>query len=255
MKPKIAILQTDGINCDSELLYAFKIAGGRPAAVHINELTTKQKRLSDYQILGLPGGFSYGDDILSGKILANELIHKLGREIDNFVSRNKLIIGICNGFQVLIRMGLLPWKMKPAENVSLMFNDSGHFECRWIRLKIEPSNCVFTQDLEGKIFEMPVAHGEGKFIVENNKTKRRLKKKKHVAARYVDRDGNKISRYPDNPNGSYEAIAAVCNSTGRILGIMPHPERNILLHQQPNFRRKKINTCLPIFKKAIDYFT
>lgn len=261
MKPRVAILRTDGINCDEELFYAFKTAGGEPTMVHINELLDKKKRLNDYQILGLPGGFSYGDDILSAKVLANELRYRLHEQIDKFISKDKLIIGVCNGFQVLVRMGLLPWQMGAAKDVSLIFNDSGHFECRWIKLRITPSRCVFTRDLYGQILEMPTAHGEGKFVVKNDRIGERIKRDRHIAAQYVDENGNITKKYPDNPNGSHYSIAAATDSTGRIFGIMPHPERNILPHHHPNWRRLGLNnletttlSCQPIFQNAIDYF-
>lgn len=256
MKPKIAILRTDGINCDEELFFAFHQAGGEPKMVHINDFLKQKRELEDFQILALPGGFSYGDDILSAKILANELYYRLGDKLSKFIEKGKLIIGICNGFQVLIRMGFLPWQMKPAEDFSLIFNDSGKFECRWIRLRIKKTKCFFTKDLEEQILELPVAHGEGKFIAGNQTLIKKLEKENLIVFQYVDQKDKPTEKYPDNPNGSIKAIAGITDRTGRILGLMPHLERNILPHHHPNwtFSNKKIASCLPIFKNAVNYF-
>lgn len=254
MKPKIAILRTDGTNCDEELFYAFEKAGGSPEMVHINQLIKKEKQLKDYQILGLPGGFSYGDDILSGKILANEMRHLLKDQLDSFIEQKKLLIGICNGFQTLVRMGYLPWHMKPAEDVSLIFNDSGHFECRWIKVRVAKSNCVFTQGLEQTVFDMPVAHGEGKLVVKNKSVEQKIMRNKHVVFQYVNDREQVTMKYPANPNGSFHSIAGMCDSSGHILGLMPHPERNTLYHHHPNWRIHRVRLCNSIFENAVTYF-
>jgi len=257
MKPKVAILQTDGINCDHELAFAFEKAGGKVEWIHVNQLFSRTKKLLHYQILALPGGFSYGDDILSGKILANELLNKLGSVVEQFISQDTLLIGVCNGFQTLVRMGYLPWRMKPAEDVSLVFNDSGSFQCRWIRLRISDSACVFTRGLVDQIFELPVAHGEGKLITRNKFIQNRILKNHHAVVQYVDQKGLVTYRFPDNPNGSSYAIAGLTDETGRIFGLMPHPERNILPHQHPEWQTENFKhvSCLPIFKNAIAYFS
>ena len=256
MIPKVAILQTDGTNCDGELFFAFKQAGGKPEMVHINDLISGKKQLSDFHILGLPGGFSYGDDVLSGKVLANELRHRLKRQIDTFITQGKLVIGVCNGFQTLVRMGYLPWAMNPAEDVSLIFNNSGHFECRWVRLEVVNSRCVFTNNLQGEVFEMPVAHGEGKLVVKNSTILKRLQKDKHVVFQYIDTQGNPTMSYPQNPNGSIDAIAGITDTTGRILGLMPHPERHILPHQHPQWQvTTETNPCNTIFEHAVAYIS
>jgi len=253
MKPKIAIIQTDGINCDSELFYAFENAGGRASMIHINEMKAHQNILDDYQIIGIPGGFSYGDDVLSGKILANELRNRLKETLKAIVEQKKLIIGICNGFQVLVRTGLLPWPMKPAEEVSLIFNDSGHFECRWIKVRIQKSPCVFTQGLEDQVFELPVAHGEGKLVVANQTVGKKLFTNQHVVCQCVDQYNNPTQHYPENPNGSYKAIAGLTDATGHILGLMPHPERHTIRHQHPSWRSHMVKTCMPFFRNAVSF--
>lgn len=256
-KVRIAILRTDGTNCDEQTFYGFELAGGKPQMVHVNDLLKKKDKLDSYQIVAIPGGFSYGDDILSGKILANELSYKLGRDFKSFIKKGKLIIGICNGFQVLVRMGLLPEEGRSAKKVSLIFNDSAKFECRWIKLRIEKSVCVFTQGLEGKAIELPVNHGEGKLIVKNNKTLDELNYNHQVVFRYAHADGSLATDYPANPNGSIEAVAGITNQNGTILGMMPHPERYVKFNQHPNWTRqrpwKKEGDGLVIFKNAVEY--
>ena len=235
MNPKVLILKADGINCDEELAFAFNLAGGKAETVHINDLRLRKKKLSDYQILAIPGGFSYGDDVVSGKILAVELTSFLSKELKKFLKRkNTLVIGICNGFQVLVRTGLLPFNHLGEMDATLINNESGHFECRWIKLKQNSSRCVFLNSSDG-ILTFQVAHGEGKFFA-NPKVLKDIEKRGLVAFRYIDEKGNPTQKYPDNPNGSLNAIAGVCDPTGRILGLMPHPERFVLKEQYPNWR-------------------
>ncbi|MDO8583506.1 MAG: phosphoribosylformylglycinamidine synthase I [bacterium] len=256
MKPKVLILKTEGTNCDEELFYAFKIAGGDPKIVHVNELRSKKENLKNYNILAIPGGFSYGDDIVSGKILAVELTSFFSKELKRFIERkDTLIIGVCNGFQVLIRTGLLPFRTIGKMQATLTNNDSGHFDCRWINLKIEKNtSCVFLKDLEGQNVSYQVSHGEGKFLAEKNIIEK-LEKEKLVAFRYVDEKGSPTQKYPENPNGSLRAIAGICDITGRILGLMPHPERFVKIEQHPNWRRIQIDKPqgLPIFENMIKY--
>ena len=243
MKPKVLVLEADGTNCDEELSFAFKIAGGDPKIVHINELRKKQDSLKDYNILAIPGGFAYGDDIVSGKILAVELTSFFSEELRKFIERkDTLIIGICNGFQVLIRTGLLPFGTIGKRQATLTNNDSGRFECRWINLKIEPtSQCVFlnnnsTMKQFNNIVSYQVAHGEGKFFA-SNETIKTIEQSNLVVFRYVDDKGKPTQKYPDNPNGSPGGITGVTDPSGIILGMMPHPERFIDTMQHPNWRR------------------
>lgn len=257
-RPRVCILKTDGVNCDEELAHSFEIAGGKPKHVHINELRQKQAKLGDYQILALPGGFSYGDDIASGRVLANELLYCLRDEVHDFVDTRKgLVIGICNGFQVLVRTGLLPYRKLirtlDEMDATLDFNNSGHFECRWVNLKVEDSPCEFTRRMDNMI-AIQVAHGEGKFYTEPG-TLQDIEAKKLVAFRYCDVLGNPTDKYPYNPNGSLNAIAGITDPTGRILGMMPHPERFIVKTQHPNWRRM-FNTKpqgLPLFEGMVSY--
>lgn len=257
MKPKILVLKTDGINCDEELFYAFKLAGGDPKIVHINELRQKKDTFKKYQILAVPGGFSYGDDIVSGKILALELTSFFSEELKKFISRaDTLTLGICNGFQVLIRTGVLPFGNVGNMSATLTNNDSGHFECRWVKLQIDKkTSCVFLKNLEGQYVSYQVAHGEGKFLT-TEKNLEKIEKENLVGLRYVDKNGNVTQHYPENPNGSPHAIAGVTDPTGRVLGLMPHPERFVAPEQYPNFRREKIQKPqgLLIFENMIKFY-
>lgn len=256
-KPNIAILKADGINCDEELAFAFKIAGGNATFVHINDLRHGKDNLKKYHILGIPGGFSYGDDIVSGKILAVELTSFFSDALQEFVSRkNTLTIGICNGFQVLIRTGLLPFRKIGTMDATLINNDSGHFECRWINVKPdENTSCVFLENVDD-VHSYQVAHGEGKFFA-SNETLKDLEKKSLVAFRYVNESGKPTQEYPANPNGSLRAIAGITDPSGRILGMMPHPERFVRVEQHPNWRRMKglKPQGLPIFENMIEFVT
>ena len=256
MKPRILVLKADGTNCDEELAFAFKIAGGIPKIIHINDLRSKKENFKNYNILAIPGGFAYGDDIASGKILAGELTSFFSEELKKFIKRkDTLTIGICNGFQVLVRTGLLPFGTIGKMQATLTDNDSGHFECRWINLRIDKNNsCVFLKDLEDQIISYQVAHGEGKFFA-NNKTLKTIEQSGLVVFRYIDKKGKPTKNYPENPNGSLNAIAGICDPTGRIIGLMPHPERFIFKEHYPNWRRQKIDRPqrLSIFKSMISY--
>ncbi len=254
-KPKVLVLKADGTNRDEEMAYAFKIAGGEVKIVHINQLRKGEEKMKDFQILALPGGFAYGDDIVSGKILAIELTSFLGSEMRKFIERkDTAILGVCNGFQVLVRTGLLPFRNIGKMDVTLTNNDSDHFECRWIKVKAEKrSKCKFLERLEDQIINYPIAHGEGKFLA-NTETLKKLDTQNLVAFRYVDEDGIPTQKYPDNPNGSLNAIVGVSDTTGRILGMMPHPECFVRVEQHPNWRRKRIEAQgLPLFENIVRF--
>ncbi len=261
MTPKVCILRTAGTNCDKETAFAFVKAQAQTELVHINQLIAKEKKLDDYHILAIPGGFSYGDDLGAGKILANELKFKLIDSLKKFISDGKLIIGICNGFQILVKSGILPGNADFKQQASLIINDSGKFEDRWIYLKSpvtshqSPVKCIWTKDLPEVIY-LPVAHGEGKFIVENEAVLEKLKNNGQIIFQYCGQDG-KLSGYPDNPNGSINNIAGICDETGRMLGLMPHPERHIDVGQHPRWNngicRSNEADGLNIFKNAVSY--
>ncbi|MFA5156846.1 MAG: phosphoribosylformylglycinamidine synthase I [Candidatus Omnitrophota bacterium] len=258
-RPKVCVLRTAGTNCDKETAFAFQKAGGEPESVHINKFICGQEKLDAFQILVLPGGFSYGDDLGAGRILANELRFKLIDSLKEFIRQGKLIIGICNGFQILVKSGLLPGNAGFRQEVSLIINDSGKFEDRWIYLKSQIINsksqtkCVWTQGLPEVIY-LPVAHGEGKFISEDKAILQRLQASGQIVLRYCNEHGQ-ASGYPANPNGSTDNIAGICDETGRILGLMPHPERHIdsLQHPRHAGAAKKDGDGLQIFKNAIEF--
>ncbi len=230
-KVKSIILRTAGTNCDMETAFALKKAGSEVDLIHVNELKNKKKLLRKYHILAIPGGFTYGDDIASGKILANEMKYNLKKEILDFISKGKLIIGICNGFQVLVKMGILPNTVSGNTfdiEATLSLNDSGKFMDKWVDLKKENEEfdiCVWTKGLPAEI-SVPIAHAEGKFIPRNRKVLSSLSKNKQI-----------VFKYKNNPNGSIKDIAGICDPTGRVLGMMPHPERHITYLQNPNWRR------------------
>lgn len=255
MKPRVCILRTDGTNCDAETFYAFEKAGGECALVHVNQLRNGAEKLSRYQILAIPGGFSYGDDVHSGKILSVELTSFLKEQLLEFVDQGKPVIGICNGFQVLVRTGLLPWGEPGSIRVTLMQNDSGRFECRWVNLRVEKTNCIFTRGMEGAIVQYQVAHGEGKFYTDE-KTLQDMEQAGLVVFRYADpATGERTQTYPHNPNGSLHAIAGICDRSGRVLGLMPHPERFVETYHHPNWRRSYIAEPhgVPLFRNAVAY--
>jgi phosphoribosylformylglycinamidine synthase len=254
-RPRVIVLRTAGTNCDKETAFAFEKAGAATELVHINQLTRDEKRLSDYQILAIPGGFSYGDDIASGKILANELKFGIEEDVQNFVKDGKLIIGICNGFQILVKSALLPnisGDFKTIET-TLTLNDSARFEDRWVHLK-SVQRCVWTKGLPEVIY-LPVAHGEGKFIPKDKKVLGHLRKNGMIVFEYTDSEGRRRG-YPYNPNGSIESIAGICDASGRIFGLMPHPERHISGLQHPRWTRegvKKEGDGLAIFRNGVDF--
>lgn len=252
LKPKVCVLRSAGTNCDQETKAAFSLAGASAELMHINNLVAHRRTLDDFHILALPGGFSYGDDIASGKIFANELRFKLVDSLRKFIADGKLIIGICNGFQILVKSGLLPGDVNFSQTTSLIINDSGKFESRWVYLKLGGADCVWTKGLK-KIIYLPVAHGEGKFVVADKQLLNRLKKNNQIVFQYSNAVGN-LSGYPDNPNGSVENIAGICDKTGRIFGLMPHPERHICPAQHPRKDKlKKEADGLQIFKNGVNF--
>ncbi len=255
-KPKAVVLRTAGTNCDAETVYALQLVGADVDLVHVNQLFHQEVKLDDYKILVIPGGFSYGDDVASGKILANELRYKLYEPLKKFVEEGKLVLGICNGFQVLVKCGLLPgYEAFDAEQLTtLTFNDSGKFEDRWVYLKKISSNCVFTKDLPETIY-LPVAHGEGKFISKNGEIFARIVRGEQVVFQYVDKNGAVVG-YPGNPNGSQNGIAAISNPAGNVMGMMPHPERYVNRLQHPRWTREDLpeeGVGLTIFRSAVKY--
>ncbi len=230
---KAVILRAPGTNCDVETAFAFQQAGAIVASVHVNQLIRREQRLSDYQIMVIPGGFTYGDDIAAGKVLANELRLKLGENVMRFIEAGGLVLGICNGFQVLVKAGFLP---EPSDSgssqLTLAANDSGKFECRWIHMVVnKESPCVFTKGMDS--LYLPVACGEGKVVADPE-----ILPGLNVVLRYTDERGDSKAGYPHNPCGAVDNIAGICDTSGRIFALMPHPERHIRGTQHPQWTRR-----------------
>ncbi len=253
IKPPVVVLRTAGTNCDRETEFAFNLAGARAERLHVNVLRDDPGRLHEYQVLVLPGGFSYGDDLGAGKVLANELLTTLRDPIDRFLDAGKLIVGICNGFQVLVKTGLLPGFERWRQDVTLTFNDSHKFEDRWTYLRAPANRCVLVED--GERLYLPVAHAEGKFVVRDEGVLQELKERRQIIYRYTDPAGGS-PEYPWNPNGSVDDIAGICDPTGCILGMMPHPERHCLPVHDPRWPRRGLQEegeGLRIFRRAVEF--
>jgi len=234
--PRVLILHADGTNRDRDAMLACQLAGGEPEIVHMNQLLNKQRRWDAYHMLVIPGGFSYGDDLGAGALWAMDLRHHFGTELERFVESGRPVLGICNGFQVLVKSGLLPGDGVLAKNgrraITLTTNDSDRFECRWVTLSPNThSPSLFTQELDQPIY-CPAAHGEGRIVIRDEATMQAMQAKNLIALQYVAPDGS-AAMYPDNPNGSALNIAGLCNPAGNILGLMPHPEDHIFPWQHP----------------------
>lgn len=248
-RPRICVIRTDGTNCDQETARAFELAGAEAERVHINSLKINPRYLHEYQILVIPGGFSYGDDVASGRILATEMKSFLHDELAKFVLHGNLIMGICNGFQALVQTGLLPdGRFKPP-NTTLLHNTSGQFQCEWVDLQVtnrSKNPCVFTSGTEPiAAITLQIAHGEGRFFAGDSEMEK------------IAENKSAVLKYLDNPNGSLQNIAGICDSTGRIFGLMPHPERYVSPSQHPNWRREENShnppQGLPFFLNAVRY--
>jgi phosphoribosylformylglycinamidine synthase I len=234
--PRVLVLRAPGINCERETSDAFARAGGTPELVHIRRLLDAPERLDEFAIVALPGGFAYGDDISSGRVLAQEMRHRLGDRLLAFLDRGGLVLGVCNGFQVLVRLGLLPGTRGVLEEeVTLTHNLSNHYECRWVTLTTQKSRCVFLP--AGLTLRWPAAHGEGRLVARDADLQQLLVGEGYATLLYVDERGQPTERYPQNPNGAPLGIAGLTNHTGRVLGVMPHPDRSYLPTHMPDWRR------------------
>ena len=272
MKTVNALVLTGfGLNCDMETAAAFELAGARAHRVHINTLISGRVALEDFQILAFGGGFSWGDDHGAGVIQSLKLKNHMGDKLLSFVDQGKLIIGICNGFQTLVNLGLLPGLDGDYTNrsVALTWNDCGNFRDQWVHLGINRSSpCVFTQGLDDAVMDLPVRHGEGKFVADAAVVER-LEKNNQVVMRYALENGAPAQgKFPDNPNGSMGDIAGICDPSGHVFGLMPHPEAFNHFTNHPDWcrdvevaRRKRAGSGperemtpgIQVFKNAVDY--
>ena len=247
-KPKIIIMSGYGLNCEEETKFAFDSLGGKADIIHINDLIAKPKMLSEYQILVFPGGFSYGDDTGSGKAYANKFKNHLAKELEEFLSRDTLAIGICNGFQIMTNLGILPG--------ALAHNKNGQYIDRWVDLEIKNKKSPWLKGIT-KI-SLPIAHGEGKYTTSKEGYKN-LQKNNQIAFKYTKGEICKFQNLEYNPNGAKYDIAGVLAYNGRVLGMMPHPERAMFSHQSPlwymNKKVSKEGKGLQIFKNAVKYFS
>lgn len=293
MKPKALVLQAHGSNRDFDVIEALILAGADATGIPLNELRMNKTLLSDFQLLVVPGGFSYADALGAGKLLALDLASYFADEISAFVESGKLVIGICNGFQALVKSGILPgnnivarrvlsptkqspengeiasgWvSIRPAkntrdysttsprnDNVTLTFNAQGHFECRWVTLKPISQTCIWTKGLD-ELIECPVAHGEGNFQTSSLFPLSSFLNNDQIALIYTRPNGSPAEgAYPLNPNGSIQDIAGICNPQGNVLGLMPHPENHIRPHQHPQWTRGvNRHSGLALFKNGVKY--
>ncbi len=257
MKVRALVLTGFGINCDNETKSALDRAGAAADRVHLNDIIETPSILDAYHILAVPGGFSFGDDVASGKILANRLRYRLGAPLKKFVADGKLAIGICNGFQVMVKMGILPlFDGEFVQDVTLTHNDSARFEDRWVCLKVEPSTrCAWLKGIER--IELPVRHGEGKFIPRDDAVMNRLREQGQIAVRYCTLEGQLAGgAFPVNPNGAVDDIAGICDPSGRIFGLMPHPEAHVDRVNHPRWTREALpeeGAGLQVFRNAVEY--
>jgi phosphoribosylformylglycinamidine synthase I len=249
---QVLILQATGTNREPDTAWAVERAGGQPVILHVNQLRQHPARLHEFQWLILPGGFSYGDALGAGRLLASDLRWLFQEELARFVATGKPVMGICNGFQALVKSGWLPGPPAARAGVTLTRNESNRFECRWVWLEPDPSSrCVFVRGLAERIY-CPVAHGEGRFIPRDQAELARLRAGKQIAVTYVTPDGG-VADYPDNPNGSVAGIAGICNEQGNVFGLMPHPEDHVVPWQHPRWGREQGGLGLPLFAQGIRY--
>jgi phosphoribosylformylglycinamidine synthase I len=274
--PGVLIITGDGLNCERETARAFTLAGANPELVHISDILRRNRRLEEYDALAFIGGFSNGDHLGAGTVQAARFRHTLRDDLERFIGQGKPIIGICNGFQTLVKMGILPGTPPktpsgpgPAAEThqdpwnriaTIMTNDSGRFEDRWVHLAVNPdSPCIWTRGLK-RLF-LPVRHGEGKYFMAEEERLDDLERNNQVVARYATPEGVPTQDYPANPNGSQRAIAAVCDATGLIFGLMPHPEGYISPYNHPSWTRETARgrslppegEGLAIFRNAVIY--
>jgi phosphoribosylformylglycinamidine synthase I len=252
--PRVLILRAPGVNCDAETEFAFQRAGALTERLHVERLLEKPKLLGDFQVLCIPGGFSYGDDLSAGRVLGSQLQSRLADALLEFKTAGKLILGICNGFQVLLKTGLLLQERNNAPTATLAWNASGRFQDRWVHLAVAADRCVFLSNIERMY--LPIAHAEGRFVARDAAALESLRTAGQIALRYCAADGEPAYGFPENPNGATDGIAGVCDETGRVFGLMPHPERHIERTHHPRWTRgegQDPGDGLAVFKNAVRY--
>ena len=254
--PRVLVLRAPGTNCDFETAHAFQRAGAEAQRIHINRVLENPDLMKGFQILCIPGGFSYGDDVAAGRILANQMRNHLADVMQEFKVSDKLLLGICNGFQVLIKSGIL---LEDNENgdppATLCWNDHGRYEDRWVHLKTTSDRCVFLRGVD-QVY-LPIAHAEGRFVINGEEVAASLKNNGQLALAYTTATGEDPTGFPDNPNGAELNVAGVCDTTGRVFGLMPHPERFIDGIQHPRWTREGLQdegAGMTIFRNAVEYF-
>jgi phosphoribosylformylglycinamidine synthase len=261
MQPRVLILRAPGTNCDRETAFAFETAGARTESVHLNRLLERPKLAAEFQILCIPGGFSYGDDICAGRIFGNQMRHHLRDTLHEFKAAGKLILGICNGFQILIKSGVLLPDRADEPIATLTLNESGKFEDRWVHLRVASNKCVFLAGIERMY--LPVAHAEGKFVARDEATLCGLEAAGQLVLRYSlppdprSPTPDSLPPYPACPNGAQLAVAGLCDDSGRVFGLMPHPERHIDPTQYPRWTREnpKRGDGITLFENAVRFFS
>ena len=253
MKPKALVLQARGSNRDFDVMDALTLAGADPTGIPLNELRINNTLFRNFDLLVVPGGFSYADALGAGKLLALDLSSYFADEISAFVKSGKPVIGICNGFQALVKSGILPDR-ENNNQVTLTFNEQGHFECRWVDLKPVSQKCIWTKDLSDNI-TCPIAHGEGNFQTTELFSISSFIANDQIALTYIHADRSSANgEYPINPNGSVLDIAGICNPQGNVLGLMPHPENHIHTWQHPRHTRGEHGgSGLRLFENGVKY--
>ena len=262
--PRVLILRAPGTNCDEETAFAFDQAGAVSESVHVNRLIENPDLGQRYQIMCFPGGFSYGDDIAAGRILASRLSRHLSGLIRDFCDGDRLVLGICNGFQVLMRLGILTEGLGVESPATLAWNNHGRFEDRWAHLRTSdqapsPTPCVFLRGIEQMY--LPMAHAEGKFMTISSEVRDQLAREGRLALRYAMPDGttgDTVLPFPHNPNGAESNVAGICDASGRLFGLMPHPERHLDATHHPFWTRRTTQPergdGFQVFKNPVDYF-
>jgi phosphoribosylformylglycinamidine synthase subunit PurQ / glutaminase len=260
----VLIITGYGLNCEAESKYAWELAGANPEFVHFHDLLENPARLHDFAALMIIGGFSYGDHMTSGHVFALRAKHRMSADLQKFIAQGKLIMGVCNGFQIMVKLGLLPGLDHDyfTQKLSIMQNDCGSFQNYWVRLRFESgSPCIFTRGLTS--FPLPVRHGEGKVFSLDRNLLQHLESLGCVPCRYADPvTGEPTQEFPHNPNGSLHAIAGLCDPSGRIFGLMPHPEAYLYPENHPQWELQKQKGTLPehglglaLFRNAVDHLT